>query len=82
MKRTYALTRVPDHSELRRALSLMSRATQERVAAAVLRDNNIDLPTVLKNEDPETLTTVQRRAVAQAMHDRGAAFMLSSHSAA
>lgn len=77
MKRTFSLTRVPHHLELRRALSRMPRAGRERLAAAVMTDHQIDLAAALASDDPETLTAVQRRAIAQKMHDRGAAFMLS-----
>ena len=77
MKTVFTLTRVPHHLELRRAYGRMARPARESVAALVLRDHQINLSAVLESDDPEALTSKQRRAVAQAMHDRGAAFMLS-----
>jgi hypothetical protein len=78
MKMTYALTRVPHHSELRSALARLPRLARDRVTVRALEDHKIDLNSALANDDPETLTSSQRRAVAQLMHDRGAAFMLSA----
>jgi hypothetical protein len=72
------LTRTPDHRELRRAFERFSRTTQQALAALVLRERNFDLLAALESDDPETLTSTQRRAVGQMMHDRGAAFMLSA----
>lgn len=78
MKTTYSLTRVPQHHELKRALARMARVTRDNVAAVALRDHKIELGSALESDDPETLTSNQRRAVAQLMHDRGVAFMLSA----
>jgi hypothetical protein len=78
MKTTFALTRVPHHLELRRALARLPRTARDSISASMLRDHQIDLAAALGNDDPEVLSPKQRRVIAQAMHDRGAAFMLSS----
>jgi hypothetical protein len=77
MKTTFALTRVPHHLELRRALARLPRSARDSIAASMLRDHQIDLPAALEKDDPDVLSSKQRRVIAQAMHDRGAAFMLS-----
>ena len=78
MKRTYALTRIPSHSELQSAFALMPRATRDTVATLAQNTRNVDLGAAFQNHDPETLSSQDRRAIAQLMHDRGAAFMLST----
>jgi hypothetical protein len=78
MKTTFALTRVPHHLELRRALARLPRTARDSITANMQRDHQIDLNAALGSDDPDVLSTKQRRVVAQAMHDRGAAFMLST----
>ena len=76
--RTYALTRIPSHSELQRAYARLPRPTKAAVGVQTLRDHHFDLKAALDSDDPDTLTAPQRKAAAQLMHERGAAFMLSA----
>jgi hypothetical protein len=78
MKRTYALTRIPSHSELQAAFARLPRATRDTVSTLAQNTRNVDLGAAFQNDDPETLNSQDRRAIAQLMHDRGAAFMLST----
>lgn len=78
MKRTYGLSRIPSHSELLRAYRRLSRATKAAIGALVLHDRNLDLAAAFESDNSEELSLSDRRVVAQLMHDRGVAFMLST----
>ncbi len=78
MIRTYALTRTPGHFELRRVFDRLPRSAQDAVGRTIPRGRAFDLATALRSDDPETLTSSERRTAAQMMHERGAAFMLSA----
>ncbi len=78
MNRTYSLTRVPDHFELRRAFARFSRATQYALGVLVLNERKFDLMAALADDNPERMTSKDRKIVGRMMHERGAAFMLSS----
>ncbi|MGE4064983.1 MAG: hypothetical protein AB7E79_16585 [Rhodospirillaceae bacterium] len=79
--KTYLLTRVPAHHELQRALAQLPKTLRTRLADVVAESLKIDLGAALANDDPDTLTAAQRRALAQIMQDRGAAFMISGATA-
>lgn len=78
MQKTYGVTRTPSQQELRIAYQRLSRTTRSTLDRQVRQECSLDLTAVFADRNSDALTSAHRRRIAQAMHDRGAAFMLSA----